>query len=114
MRGPHITPQQWFHDLPDLPRYPADDSLAIFTGVVNGISNLVVHASATLLGMVIQSTGVFWRFNYENGRFEAVEGEGTGWSNQIIEQAGLTQQQASSLTLQDVTTSMVKYKFAPV
>lgn len=113
MRGPEITPQNWFRNLPDLPNSFSGDTLAIYTGTVNNLSNLVVRVWNSDLGMVIESTGVFWRFDYGRGVFEAVEGEGTDWSAQIIEQSGRAFQTRASLTLAEVTRDMVKYKFDP-
>lgn len=113
MRGPEITPQSWFRNLPDLPNSFTGDTLAIFTGTVNGLSNLVVHMLSSSLGVVVESAGVFWRFDYGLGVFEAVANEGGNWATQIIEQSGRALTTRTTLTLSEVTRDMVKYKFDP-
>lgn len=113
MRGPVITPQAWFRDLPDLPEIVEGSALAIYTGTVNGITNLVVRVMGTGLGMVLASAGVFWRFNYDLGVFETIVGEGGNWAVQIIEQSGRDLDVVVTTTLSEVTQDMVLYKFDP-
>lgn len=86
---------------------------AIFTGTVNGLTNLVVLVAGIELRVVFESANHFWVFDLDRGVFEAVEGEGSNWGDQIIEQSGRNLQRGAAYTVSEVTMQMVDYKLSP-
>lgn len=85
----------------------------IFTGEVNGQTNLILWVNEDFLRMVQDSSGLFWRFDYESGEFVAVEGTGANWAAQIIELSGRNFRSASVYKTDKVTMQMVDYKLSP-
>lgn len=86
---------------------------AIFTGEVNGVTNMVVRVNENVLRIAQASTSLYWRFDYESGEFVAVEAVGSNWAAQIVEMSGRSFQTAARYITEEVTMKMVDYKLSP-
>lgn len=90
--------------------------LGIFTGVVNGVSNLVVNIHGrNSIGMITAGTGKYWSFSIENNDFVIIESEASGWSAGVISGAGLDGWQTySSQIVNSLTRDDITYRVVPV
>ena len=87
--------------------------MAIYTGTVNGLSNLVcVLYPNNSLHVCIKSAGDWWTFNYDTGVFETRRAAGTGWAQQIIDGSGRPYTSSSAIEYSDITMSMISYKLS--
>lgn len=105
----------WFDRLPQMPLTVGSQTLFIYTGVVNGITNVVYMLDETSTLHVARTTnaGNYWRFNYDNGRFEIFVSGGTGWSQSVIDQTGRAYTQYSGVVYDNITMADVRYKLSP-
>lgn len=114
MRPPEPSPQQWFNRLPILPLTVIVDTYAIYTGVVNGIENLIVKLRPDgTLDLMLESQFHYWSFNYGNGDFESVYKFGSNWLASIISDSGRPYTVGSLINISSITMDMVSYKFSP-
>lgn len=88
------TPQaeEW---LRSLPLYSAGiRGIGVFTGVVNGVSNLIIHIDE---GSPLDKVGIFrdgsanghWKFDVSGNKFEVDTTEGTSWAPAIVQESGM-------------------------
>lgn len=91
---PEPTPEQWINSLPTFTSENQFEGYMIFTGIVNGLQNLVVKLinsdSGYQLAVVSDSSESHWLFDEELNQLVARESTGINWSRQIITQTGLT------------------------
>lgn len=87
--------------------------LAIFTGEVNGLTNLVVRVANNVLQMVENGPFSFWRFDLDSGKFETVQREGGIWAATVVEMSGRDLTASAPYIAPQITMAMVDYKLSP-
>lgn len=115
MRG--ATPQRgevWLNSLPVFDESQHLNQYGLFTGVVNGVENLVIKITQTNLIIFsnLTSNG-HWCFNKEKGTIELSMKPGSNWSVQIKTQAGIVGKEGSIEGIAGVDTVDIKFKLLP-
>ena len=115
MRPPHISPQEWFDNLPECPDAVTTSSILIFKGQVNNLENIVCRLDDNSnLHLLRSDFSDFWCFDYASGSFVGVRGQGTSWASQIIVASGKPWQTGGSEQIEVMNQSMVRYGLSPI
>lgn len=113
---PEPTPQTWLDSLPLLTREAPENGYAIYTGSVNGVTNLVYYIEESVVHYLrLTGSTAIWRFDLDSGEFVAEEISGSGWVAKFINGAGLSATPSSAaVRVSAITKEMVTHRSVPL
>lgn len=113
-RPPEQSPQQWLDHLGELPLSVNENTVAIYTGTVNGIDNLVFELTPNgELRIASNGSLQYWSFDTSSGEFIVNRVTSGNWPQQIIDGSGRNYTPGSAKYFSEMTRQMVSYKLSP-
>lgn len=115
MRPPGKSPQQiWFDDLPEYDPVASEEVYAIFTGVVNDVTNIVIYIDTSKVIRVLSVRGSqIWRFDYDASKLISDSVSGSNWAAHIANQLGPGYTSGTFMYIADLDYEMITCKIQP-